>query len=349
MQNSLMCNDIGNRIGNSDSSYDAECASKEYVGFAIAQLFLCFLGLLVIMVTIMITWKMKKRCKLFDHLLICLLVFDGIVLLTAPIFLFGLKHKYFQCDACAYLVQYWCFPVGHMGTFGTVLMTLAISHERYLAIREPVHYNRSLAGEQKQRKRLLIYLIPTIILSIASNIPRFYTFSTEHNNATDSIELKLDWGCDKNYLLYYTFLYNTVPFGFVPFTLLIFLGYKTLQRLRYHQTQFRRSALQGDEEDRLKGQEEEQMAKVMIGIVIVFLVNHFLRIFLNTVDGIQQQRYTRCTGNGKYVGKEDKYLAIVIVSIFMEILNSIIDPLIYAVMSTEFRKELLKTLGRKQS
>merc|ERR1712141_461766 len=107
-------------------------------------------------------------------------------------------------------------------------MTLAISHERYLAIREPVHYNRSLAGEQKQRKRLLIYLIPTIILSIASNIPRFYTFSTEHNNETNSIELKLDWGCNKNYLLYYTFLFNTVPFGIVPFTLLIFLGYKTL-------------------------------------------------------------------------------------------------------------------------
>ena len=91
MQNSLSCNDIGTRIGVSNSSYDSGCASKAYVGFAIAQLVLCFLGLLVIIVTIMISWKMKKRCKLFDHLLICLLVFDGIVLLTAPIFLFGLN------------------------------------------------------------------------------------------------------------------------------------------------------------------------------------------------------------------------------------------------------------------
>ena len=281
---------------------------------------------------------MRKRCKLFDHLLICLLVFDCIVLLTAPIFLFGSKHKYFNCDACAYMVQYWSFHVGHMGLFGTVLMTLAISHERYLAIKDPVHYNRALKDEYDQRKRLLTYLIPTIFLSIGGNIPRFFTFKIEYKGNTT--ELMLDLGCDHDYLFYYTFLFNTILVGIVPFCLLIFFGFRTFKRLRHHHKQFRRSAIPSDDEERLRGQEEEQMAKVMVAIVAVFLLHHFLRIFLNTMDGIKKSRWDRCSNFGRHTGKEDVYLVMVGVSVFMEILNSCIGPIIYGVMNGEFRKEL---------
>ena len=314
-------------------------ASLGFVICAIVQALICGFGLVLNTVTIRTVWKTRKRCKLFDHLLICLLVFDCVVLLTAPIFLFGIKHKFFHCITCAYLVQYWCFPVGHMGTFGTVFMTLAISHERYLAIRDPLHYNRSLIEESTQRQRLITYIIPTIIFTIGANIPRFFTFKVEKEG--NNVELLLDLGCNENYLFYYTFLFNTIPFGLIPCGLLIFFGFQTHKRLRDQRNQSRRSSIYNIEENKLKLREEEEMAKVMVAIVAVFIITHFARFFLHTLDGITRERWDRCSQNRRRTGKEDKYLLAVGISIFMEIINSSIGPIVYSVIHATFRNELV--------
>ena len=322
---------------NVSESHPCATASVTFVSAAIIQVLICCLGLILNLVTIRTVWKTRKRCKLFDHLLICLLFFDCMMLVTAPFFLFGIKHRYFHCPACAYFVAYYAFPIGHMGTFGTIFMTLAISHERYLAIQDPFRYNRSLKEEKDQRNRLLTYLIPTVILSISGNIPRFYTFKVEHEG--DEPELLLDLGCNENYLFYYTFLVNTIPFGIIPFILLIYFGVKTFQRLRVHHDNFRRSSIYSVSEEQTRSQTEEGMAKVMVAIVGVYSITHFLRFFLHSMDGITQSRWDRCTKYGRHTGKEDVYLAVVGISIFMEIINSSISPIIYCIIYPDFRRE----------
>ena len=312
-------------------------ASAGLVSASILQLIICFFGLVLNIVTIRTVWKTRKRCKLFDHLLICLLFFDCVVLVTAPLFLFGIKHTYYRCSACAYLVQYWAFPVGHMGTFGTIFMTLAISHERYLAIRDPFHYNRSLKEENDQRNRLLTYLIPAVVLSVGANLPRFFAFKVEVEHG--KLELLLDLGCDENYLFYYTFLVNTIPFGVIPFVLLVYFGVRTFRRLQVHHDQFRRSSIYSISEEQTRRQAEEGMAKVMVAIVAVYSITHFLRFFLHAMDGITQSRWDRCSKYGRHTGKEDTYLAVVGISIFMEIINSSISPIIYCIIYPDFRRE----------
>jgi hypothetical protein len=232
-----------------------------------------------------------------------------------------------------------------MGTFGTILMTLAISHERYLAIKDPLHHNQSLIEERDQRKRLFTYLIPTLLLSVGANIPRFFAFKVEKEG--NHTELLLDLGCNEHYLFYYTFLFNTIPFGVIPCGLLIFFGFRTHKRLRDQHNQLRRSSihnLEDNERNRitntLKRQEEEEMAKVMVAIVAVFIITHFSRFFLHTLDGITMERWDRCNENRRRTGKEDKYLLAVGISIFMEIINSSIGPIVYSVIYPTFRNEL---------
>jgi len=305
-----------------------------------------FLGLISNITGICTIWKIPKQCKLFNNMVICLLAFDCWVLTTAPFFFFGLKHEYFGCKPCAWLVPYWAFPCGHMGTFGTILMTLAISHERYLAIRQPFHYNQSLISESSQRKRLLIYLIPALILSICLNIPRFFNFEVRTNSTAHLMTINLTrLGCNEEYLLYYEFLANTIPFGVIPFLVLIFLSYKTFRNLRCHNIQMKISGINDQKVDKLRRQEEEQMAKVMVGLVVVFLLCHFLRIFLNTWTGIKGARgdIDRCDHQAG-TGTLDGYGMAVQLSVFMVMVNSAIGTITYGVINSEFRKHLLCNL-----
>ena len=322
---------------NETVKHPCSTASTALVFAAITQVFICSLGLILNSVTIRTVWKTRKRCKLFDNLLICLLLYDCLVLVTCPFFLFGIKHAYFRCSACAYVLAYVAFPIGHMGTFGTIFMTLAISHERYLAIRDPFHYNTFSKEDKDQRNRLLTYLIPATLLSFGGNIPRFFTFKVEFED--DKLELLLDLGCNENYLFYYTFLVNTIPFGAIPFLLLIYFGVRTFRRLQIHHGQFRRSSIYSVNEDLTRRQHEEGMAKVMVAIVAVYSITHFLRFFLHAMDGITKSRWNRCSKYGRHTGKEDVYLIVVGISIFMEIINSSMSPIIYCIIYPDFRRE----------
>ena len=81
------------------------------------------------------------------------------------------------------------------------------------------------------------------------------------------------------------------------------------------------------------------MAKVMVAIVAVYSITHFLRFFLHAMDGITKSRWDRCSKYGRHTGKEDVYLIVVGISIFMEIINSSMSPVIYCIIYPDFRRE----------
>ena len=216
---------------------------------ATALVFLVIFGLTMNTIAIFAIRSLEKKCKLFNNILISLLVFDSWFLLTAPLFYFGVNHEYFGCQLCTQAIPYWSFPCGHMALFGTILMTLAIAHERYLAVKDPLYYMR--AGGQSPKTRLMIYVIPATILSVAFNIPRFFIFNlvmknapttTAYDNDTTttaatttamiySVELS-KLGNSGSYLFYYTYLANTGLFGIIPFCLIVFFNFLTYSMMR---------------------------------------------------------------------------------------------------------------------
>ena len=147
----MICNELMLCSG----SHDEEKEVKLIISAILICLVTC-LGLILNITGIWTIYKIPKTCKVFNNMIICLLAFDCWLLTTAPFFFFGLQHEYFSCKPCAWLVPYWAVPCGHMGAFCTIMMTLAISHERYLAISNPFNYNQSLISNQSQTKRLLV-------------------------------------------------------------------------------------------------------------------------------------------------------------------------------------------------
>ena len=302
----------------------------------------CF-GLISNIIGICTIWKIPKTCKLFNHMVICLLVFDCWFLTASPLFFFGLQHEYFSCKLCAWLLSYWAVPCGYMAVFGTILMTLAISHERYLVIRNPFHYNQALLSDRAQKKRLLIYLVPALTISIIFSIPRFFVFEIRTNSTTNAITIPLtNLGCDQDYLLYYEFLASTILFGVIPFVLLTFMCYKTLKKLRSHNTELRLAGINNENSSHVRRQQEEQMAKVMVGLVVEFLILHFVRIFLNIYSGIME-RCNRCD-NKEITWLLDSYGIVVHLSVLMVMVNASIDTITYCAINSEFRRQLFCNL-----
>ena len=307
-------------------------------------------GLILNITGIYTLCKIAKVCKLFNHMVICLLLFDCWFLITSPFFYLGLQHEYFKCELLAWINVYWGMPCGHMAMFGTITMTLAISHERYLAIKDPLEHNSSFDADIAQKKRLLMYVIPSLIMSIGLNITRFFNFEIipRVNGTTNSISTKLtELACDPNYLLYNEFLFNAIIIGILPFVLLTVFSCRTFIALRRHNAE--RSRLLGNDEDihRRRQQQEVNMAKVMLGLSSVFLVCHFLRMLVNCWVGITRRRYDRCDRQDRTAGWPlDSYGILVNIAVFMVMVNSSIGTLTYCAMNAEFRQHLLYSLKR---
>merc|ERR1712020_231490 len=71
-------------------------------------------------------------------------------------------------------------------------MTVAIAHERYLAVKDPLQYSQHMKTPKLQSQRLKVYLFVVIAISVAVNVPHFIELEVRYvdtsliiNNATD--------------------------------------------------------------------------------------------------------------------------------------------------------------------
>ena len=331
---------IQNIIQRANESKNVEY--KKLLAAAVVISFVSVIGLLLNITGIHTIRNIPKRCKLFNNLIICLLSFDSWLIITAPFFFFGLRHEHFDCKACAWLVPYWAVPCGHMALHGAVMMMLAISHDRYLAVRDPLHHNQALNTDEAQKKRLLVYLIPTLILVIIVNIPRFFDFEIITNSSTPYINVSLtDQICNTYYIIFYETILHNVMFGIVPFFCLMFLGYKTYRAFKKHNSQ--RAELFNEETDKIGRMQERQMAKVLTSLVITFLVCHSPRIALYCYNSIKHRK--RCDVK-EYGYPMDLYMIANQFSMFMVLLNSSIGTILYSATSSEFRTHLFSNLRK---
>ena len=112
-----------------------------------------------------IVWKNYERTNIFYRMLMHLLFLDICVLLTwmnLSLFVaFGVRNT-----VIIHMVPYFSYPSTHIAITASTCMTVAIAHERYLAVQYPLKYSEGMKSTKSSTTRLRIYLL---IVSI--NIP----------------------------------------------------------------------------------------------------------------------------------------------------------------------------------
>ena len=322
---------------------------------------------------ITVLWTRDKMISFFHKLLISLFCIDSVVLLTSILWnlrwSLGLKVSWLTV-----LYPYVILPFNHIAMTSSIFMTIGIAYERYKSRRNPIEQEHNLQNSTSQIKRLLLYIIPILAFSTIFNIPKFlelkliYAPSEVHKyiqniqgqasittnfveNLQHSSDMIPTWKdailvpeiyisdfliANQHYLVYY---YWTCVFilGVLPFTFLIFLNFHICKSIREQNYEVTNTI---DEEASISNHnrridEERSITKVAIVIIVVFLICHGLRTFVQLFLGACELDL-QCGG-------VEWHPIILSLSNFFIILNSSINIVIYCIVCKKFRKDCSKT------
>ena len=263
----------------------------------------------------------------FNRLLFCLAVFDTLYLLC------GLSEWFrnrMQSPIQLYMFVNVVYPVRSVVMCCSIYTTVALTLERYQAITSPVEHRSR--GTTPPSRRLLYYIGPVFGISVIYYLPKFFDLDvnkkTECLNSTnvDSANLSISESglsnCTTSYDLlptalrtndqyhfWYINISNIVVTCIVPFTLLVYMNCRTLSSLR----QFRQRQPSANLNSAGQNQESKSRSSdvkktfILFSIVILFVVCHALRIFLNIdeflhLEKMMEDRDKGCSGE-KYSTK----------------------------------------------
>ena len=134
-----------------------------------------------------------------------------------------------------------------------------------------------------------------------------------------------------NYSKYYIHLCRLIVLGVIPFVL---IGYYNLTIYKH--------ICQGPklfEEDiskRVRQKQENNLSRVLLAIVVLFILCHTLKIFLNFYEMIWIDDVLFCTMNGKDGFPRWSYI-VQVFSRFLLVFNSSVNIVIYTCFSGKFR------------
>ena len=129
-------------------------------------------GVILNCVSIYIIWKKYENANIFYQMLISLLCFDILVLVTWMNLSLYMAFK-INNIVILHMFPYFSIPSTQIAITASTFMTVAIAHERFLAVRDPLKYSQHMKTPKLQSQRLKLYLFIVIIISIAFNIPHF--------------------------------------------------------------------------------------------------------------------------------------------------------------------------------
>ena len=72
------------------------------------------------------------------------------------------------------LLPHFTYPVVHIASTASTIMTVALAHERYLAVQSPIVYSQMLRRASAQRRRLAMHVLPVLLFAILFNMPTFW-------------------------------------------------------------------------------------------------------------------------------------------------------------------------------
>ena len=72
-----------------------------------------------------------------------------------------------------YLQGHFLFQLNSVAIVASIITTVVLALERYLAVSKPIEYHNATLGINPWR-RVMNYIIPVVVFSIIFNIPKFF-------------------------------------------------------------------------------------------------------------------------------------------------------------------------------
>ena len=197
------------------------------------------LGLLGLVGNIFSSFVLARKTmrNSFNLLLIVLAIYDNTYLVCSILQSFR-KQFGLDSDLHTILFPWFLYPMQMMAMTGSILMTVAIALERYVAVHYPINYNQAMNDSRALKNRLLKYLVPVFIMTILSNISKFFEITIVYVESEGNIEvtngttvglkpqLKVtDLRRDPTYSISLNW-FRFITVGVIPFLLLIFFNFK---------------------------------------------------------------------------------------------------------------------------
>ena len=221
----------------------------------------------------------SMRGNFFNLLLIVLAIFDNLYLSCeiSEVFRHRVRTPAYEHQ---YIFANIIYPVRSIFMYSSILMTMALAHERYQAMKNPANY-RKRSESPNINKRLFYYLVPVLIFSTVYYLPKCFDLDVDEiikcsggneiiNNHTHIITTPIDEGltndsapyinCTKTYTLiptklrinhYYVLWYinisNLLLTAIIPFSFLLYTNcriYLALKDFMQRQPSIRRASSQ---------------------------------------------------------------------------------------------------------
>ena len=176
----------------------------------------------------------------------------------------------------------------------------------------------------------------------------FFTLYREATNATNLTPVIRATNLRKNsmYLTYYINLATFFVIGLIPLTLISYYNYNVYQgmklRTKIAEDRQRKISTMSNKE---RAAHEHDSAKVLGGIVLLFMICHSLRLFLNFYEMIFIQHVLDCIKNKKS-GFPKWFFITKSLSALMLILNSSVNVIIYGAFHSAARSQILMYKGK---
>ena len=224
------------------------------------------------------------------------------------------------------------YPLNYISMTGSILMTVGVALERYIAVTRPHYYNSVM--KESSRCRLMQYLLPVTLFSLLFNVPKFF----EHEVKMPELEEEEEWFVAPTQLSYnstygtYDCLSKLVVLGILPFiTFSIFNVriYKEVIKLR-----------------KRKEKQESSLCIILIFIVLTFFICHLPRLLLNiheiwTLEQVKYCLHIQITIMGGF-----PVWAILLgyISNVLMVINSSANLVIYFIIGANMRQQIRNIL-----
>ena len=301
--------------------------SSQDVGFAVMYSFIVIIGVPANCIIITIVRKTPSMYTTTNYLLMNLAVADLTTLLLCPgMYDFSLNkmnvHKTLGDFVCKVFVGNAIVPIT-MNVGGLTVCTLAI--ERYLALVKPFYTGLRLT------KTRLPYVVAFLwVIAVLSCIPDFMT-NTIDSNPLSTYPCKRPWSLDEYSDHKGFIIYTCIFFGILPCVMVVFCYFEIFRGLFITNTICAIPA-DGPSSQTLEDRRaKKQLFKLLVSLTILFCICtlpfSLFFVYLATIDR------TTVPDNRERLYSVHRTVR------FLLSANSFFNPLVYALQSSNYRKE----------
>jgi len=178
---------------------------------------ICSIGIVGNITAVFVLSSPFMRTTTFHQSLLFLVLCDVFFLLMT------FTDTYIDQTSTGYIIifPYFWYPVKNTLMCWETYLIMAISTERWLAVCKPL-WHRTNSLSHSSRFHLMIYILPSFIIALLFNVPKWMEFEYSRDNVTEEI---IDFDVttlrsNQDYIFYYTHLTRLLFTGLIPFVYL---------------------------------------------------------------------------------------------------------------------------------